>query len=286
MSAAPSTFWNSTYQPVTKSQGVLPLPSFLFPSVHFAFHVLSICVFLCSFMPLCEKNSCCQFVLFSWLGCCVICVAAAPGSCCMGYISISVNEERLRGVTSASPFPPVKRPPGKEGGVLAFFPDAFSSLIPSSITLLPPLCLLPPSGSEWQKMSWSFQTSCPLAAVISCLGLVRPVMLLGVLELDLHIRCVTSQFHRNMLLGPENTCSLTLYCKHAERDGLSFHPWRFLLLDWLKPWVTWSDLIADPALSLRFRTSWGPFQAELSCDEQCSFAFSNSCSSLKQPNHV
>lgn len=68
MSAAPSTFWNSTNQPVTKSQGVLPLLSFLFPSVHFAFYVLSIYVFLCSFMPLCEKNSCCQFVLFFLAG--------------------------------------------------------------------------------------------------------------------------------------------------------------------------------------------------------------------------
>lgn len=180
-------------------------------------------VFFCAHLcPCVRKTAVASSCFFSWLGCCLICVAAAPGSCCMGYISTSVNKERLRGVTSASPFPPVKRPPGKEGGVLAFFPDAFSSLIPSSVTLLPLLCLLPPSGSEWQKMSWSFQTSCSLTAVRSCPGLVRPVTLLGVLELDLHIRCFTSQFHRNMPLDPENTCSLTLYCKHTKRGSAQF----------------------------------------------------------------
>lgn len=72
------------------------------------------------------------------MDCCLICVAAALGSCRMDDISVPVNKVKsLKGVTSASPFCPVKAPVGREGGVLAFFPGAFSSLILSSVSPLP-----------------------------------------------------------------------------------------------------------------------------------------------------
>lgn len=31
-------------------------------------------------------------------------------------------------------------------------------------------------------------------------------------------------------------------------DTNSLHPWRFLRPAWSKPWLTWSDLVADPGL--------------------------------------
>lgn len=94
------------------------------------------------------KNSCCQCVFLSWMDCCLICVAAALGSCCMDDISVPVNKVKsLKGVTSASPFCPVKAPVGREGEFLAFFPGAFSSLILSSVSPLPLPSLV--SISQW-----------------------------------------------------------------------------------------------------------------------------------------
>jgi len=56
----------------------------------------------------------------------------------------------------------------------------------------------------------------------------------------------------------------------------SLHPWRFSRPDRIRCWVTWSDLIADPALNRKLDqvTSWGPFQSELCCDPVSSFIFS------------
>lgn len=46
---------------------------------------------------------------------------------------------------------------------------------------------------------------------------------------------------------------------------VSFHPWRFSRPEWLKPWVTMSDLTADPACNRVGReTPWGLFPPDLS----------------------
>jgi len=79
------------------------------------------------------------------------------------------------------------------------FPHAFSSLMPSSVT--PPPLL---SISQWMtKNELVLAHQLSLAAVRWCLGLVRPITLLGVLDLDLHIICITSQFQRSILWNPK-----------------------------------------------------------------------------------
>lgn len=128
--------------PRASASPVIPFPK---RSVCF---LSALCVSLCSLTPLSVENSCCQCVFLSWMDFCLICVAAALGSCCMDDISVSVNQVKsLKGVTSASPFCSVKRPVGREGGILAFFPDTFRTLIPSSVILCL-LRLLPPSVSQ------------------------------------------------------------------------------------------------------------------------------------------
>lgn len=135
-----------------------------------------------------------------------------------------------------------KVPPGREGGVLAAFPDSFISVILFLVTPQP----LP---SIWQWMTEKelilanqlFPASCALD-LSPCWELCSRIC----------VRCITSQVQKSILWNPKDIGSIKLYCEHA-KGGLdwkikwwcSFHPWRFSSPDWTNLWVTWPNLLGS-----------------------------------------
>lgn len=125
----------------------------------------------------------------------------------LDHLGRSVKEVKsLREATSASSFPHGKRPPVREGGVLAAFPDSFISVILFSVTPQPL-----PSIRQWMTedelilANQLFPGSCVLD-LLSCWELWSRI----------YIRCITSQVQRSIPWTPKDIGSIKLYWEHAK----------------------------------------------------------------------